>query len=342
MRLRSFGFLFIMIVSALFFSCASTPKSYPRTVELDGEEMDVVPAIEMLAPELCTENPPKSRVDLFVSIYPAHLESLLSSAENDVPSLIQSFVEETNAASQRQAVRNRFISLPSGSFITEDERIQQLFLDSEAALENLDSLCRVQSALAPVPESITVLDDGKNKKTYEIKKLDTDFEAAYKKSKKALSTLYYDVAEIQFSGKTPEARIKLFELFDKAMFYDDEEPGLAKNVRMSRLATDIGDDFLAKGTFEDREIGLGWYKRSLSIYEDYPKTSQKVAAICFELGRDMLKASIVEEDYSRMSELLEKAAKYLEEAGTYKGASELLDQANGFKRTNREREESGN
>jgi hypothetical protein len=118
---------------------------------------------------------------------------------------------------------------------------------------------------------------------------------------------------------------------------------------MSRLATDIGDVYLAMGNFEDRETGLAWYKKSFAIYEDYPKTPQKIAAICFELGRDMLKAATVEEDNLRMSELLEKAAQYLEDAGSYKNAADLLIQAREMRRMNRqdagyieENEESGN
>ena len=63
----------------------------------------------------------------------------------------------------------------------------------------------------------------------------------------------------------------------------------------------------------------------------------------------MLKAATVEEDNLRMSELLEKAAQYLEDAGSYKNAADLLIQAREMRRMNRqdagyieENEESGN
>ncbi len=347
MNLRHLKSFLIFIAAALFYSCASNNKAIPSTVEVDGEEMDAVSAVVKLAPEMCVENPSRSRVELFTSIYPSHLEPLVSSMENDVPALIKDFVSETGAASQRQAIRNRFTALPSDSFITDDERIQKVFSDSELVLENLYKLQTVQDAVAPVPEKIIVSEG--EKKTFQIEKISGDASAVYKKSRNALSEFYYDVAEIQFSAKTLETKLRLFALYEKAMSYSDSDPGLAKNVRMSRLATDIGDVYLAMGSFEDRETGLAWYKKSFAIYEDYPKTPQKIAAICFELGRDMLKAATVEEDNLRMSELLEKAAQYLEDAGSYKNAAELLIQVREMRRMNRqdadhieENEESGN
>ncbi len=314
------------MATGIFFSCATDRRTFSGSVEIDGEEVDGITAIKMLAPELCKDEPSAEKTGIFLSVYPSELEPLLSSVQNDVRFLIDSFTEESGAASQRQAIRNRFLSLPSGAFITDDPRIQKLFSDCDKVLSDFVLLQEIQSLIDSVPEKITVTSDGK-KKNYEIERLSGDFESSYLRSQKALSELYYDVAEIQFSGKTPEARIRLFELFDMGCKLSGENPGLARSVRMSRLAAEIGDDFLGMADFEDREKGLEWYKTSLGIYEDYPKTSQKVALISFELGRDMLEAAKIEESESRKSELLEKSVLLLEAAGKYKGATELLEQA---------------
>ena len=109
-------------------------------------------------------------MELFTSIYPSHLEPLVSSMENDVPALIKDFVSETGAASQRQAIRNRFTALPSDSFITDDERIQKVFSDSELVLENLYKLQTVQDAVAPVPEKI-IVSEGEKKTFAYIRRL---------------------------------------------------------------------------------------------------------------------------------------------------------------------------